>query len=389
MEHDVIVVGGGLIGASFARAARGRSIALVEPAQRTVHTGADAPEGFDARVYALSPGSVAFLEEIKVWQAIAPARKTPVRAMRVRGDDGAARLEFDAYDAGVPELAWIVEDRELQNALWRVLGAQDEFEHCSGAVCASLAVDADGARLALADGRRLSARLVVGADGARSFVRGAAGIAASERSYGQTAVVANFTCARAHGNVAYQWFQAGPVLALLPLPGDRVSMVWSVGDARAAELMAATPEQLAREVGEASRGELGTLETITAPQAFVLRCVVAARVVAPRIALIGDAAHVIHPLAGQGANLGFQDARELAAVLASGAPLRDAGDLRLLRRYERSRREAVLAMRATVNGLFGLFAAESAPLRRVRNLGLNLTGRLPVLRNVLARHALA
>jgi 2-octaprenylphenol hydroxylase len=162
-----------------------------------------------------------------------------------------------------------------------------------------------------------------------------------------------------------------------------------VGDARAAELMAATPEQLARQVEEASRGELGSLETITAPQAFALRCVVAERVVAPRIALIGDAAHVIHPLAGQGANLGLQDARELAAVLASSGPLRDLGDLRLLRRYERSRREAVLAMRATVNGLFGLFAAESAPLRRVRNLGLNLTGRLPVLRNVLARHALA
>jgi ubiquinone biosynthesis UbiH/UbiF/VisC/COQ6 family hydroxylase len=309
--------------------------------------------------------------------------------MRVRGEDAAARLEFDAYDAGVPELAWIVEDRELQNALWRVLGTQDEFVHYAGAVCASLDVDADGAHLALADGRRISSRLVVGADGARSFVRAAAGIAASERSYGQTAVVANFTCARAHGNVAFQWFQGGPVLALLPLPGARVSMVWSVAQARAAELMAATPEALARQVEDASGGELGALEVITPPQSFALRCVVAARAVAPRIALIGDAAHVIHPLAGQGANLGFQDARGLAAVLAETAPLRDLGELRLLRRYERSRSEAVLAMRAAVNGLFGLFGAESAALRRLRNLGLNLTGRLPVIRNVLARRALA
>lgn len=387
MQHDVIVVGGGLIGASFACAARGRRIALVESGRHM--EGAPAPDAFDARVYALSPGSVAFLKSIRVWQAIPPARKTAVHAMRVFGDDGVSRLEFDAYDTGVAELAWIVEDRELQQALWRVLGEQDDFEHYAGAVCADLKVDAEGASLELADGRRVSARLVVGADGARSFVRGAAGIEASERSYGQTAVVANFACSRAHGHVAFQWFQGGPVLALLPLRGNRASMVWSVADALAAELMAATPQQLAREVEEASGGELGTLEVITPPQAFALRGVAAARAVAPRVALIGDAAHVIHPLAGQGANLGFQDARELAAVLAAGGPLRDPGDLRLLRRYERSRREAVLAMRSTVNGLFELFGAQSLPLRRLRNFGLNLTGRLPVLRHVLARRALA
>ena len=389
MQHDVIVVGGGLVGASFARALRGRRIALVESSRHATGAEAAAAEVFDARVYALSPGSVAFLEEIKAWQAIPAARRTPVRTMRVYGDDGAARLDFDAYDTGVPELAWIVEDRELQNAMWRALGTQDDFEHYSGAVCAGLHIDAADARLELADGRSISAHLVIGADGARSFVRSAAGIDACERSYGQTAVVANFSCSRAHANVAFQWFQGGPVLALLPLPGDRTSMVWSVGDARAAELMAAAPQQLARELEQASGGVLGTLEVITPPQAFALRSVVAARTVAPRIALIGDAAHVIHPLAGQGANLGFQDARALAAVLAAAAPLRDPGELRLLRRYERSRREAVLAMRSTVDGLFELFGAQSVPLRRLRNFGLNLTGRLPVVRNVLARHALA
>jgi ubiquinone biosynthesis UbiH/UbiF/VisC/COQ6 family hydroxylase len=387
MEHDVIVVGGGLVGASFARAARGHRIALVEPGRRAAD--APAPHDFDARVYALSPGSVAFLEELKVWQAIAPARKTRVCAMRVRGDDDTAQLEFDAYDAGVPELAWIVEDRELQNALWRVLGAQDEFVHYAGANCEDLTVDAGGAHLTLADARCISARLVIGADGAHSFVRAAAGIGSMERSYRQTAVVANFSCSTPHGNVAFQWFQGGPVLALLPLPGNRISMVWSAGEALAAELMAAAPDALAHRVEEASDRVLGTLEVITPPQPFGLRCVVAARAVAPRIALIGDAAHVIHPLAGQGANLGFQDARSLAQVLAAAGPLRDPGDLRLLRRYERSRREAVLAMRSTVNGLFELFAAQSMPLRRLRNFGLNLTGRLPVLRNVLARQALA
>ena len=389
MQYDIVVVGGGLVGASFARAARGRRIALVDSLPRPGGGEAGASDRFDARVYALSPGSVAFLEEIKAWQTIAPERKTPVHSMRVRGDGGGAGLEFDAYDAGVPELAWMVEDRELQNALWRVLATQDAFEHYAGASCRSLAVDPGGAHLELADGRRVSARLVVGADGARSFVRNAAGILASERSYGQRAVVANFACARAHRNVALQWFQGGPVLALLPLPGDCVSMVWSVGETRAAELMAASPAEFTRRVEAASGGELGALEMITPPQAFPLRSITALRCVAPRIALIGDAAHVIHPLAGQGANLGFQDARALAAVLAGAAPVRDPGDLRLLRRYERSRSEPVFAMRATVNGLFLLFGADSGALRRLRNFGLNLTGRLPVLRNVLARHALA
>ena len=389
MEHDLIVVGGGLVGASFARAARGCRVALVDPAQRTSGEPAPAPEDFDARIYALSPGSVAFLEQLNAWQQIAPERKTPVRAMRVRGDAAAACLEFDAYDAGVPELAWIVEDRELRRALWQVLGAQDAFEHFAGSASASLAADADAAHLTLADGRRISARLVVGADGARSFVRSAAQIEVSERSYAQSAVVANFSCARPHCNTAFQWFQGGPVLALLPLPGERVSMVWSTGEAHAAQLMSASAAELARQLERASGGELGALELITPPLAFPLHCVSAARCVAPRVALIGDAAHVIHPLAGQGANLGFQDARVLAQVLAEAGTLRDIGELRLLRRYERSRREAVLAMRATVNGLFELFGAESGALRRLRNFGLNLTGSLPVLRNVLARRALA
>ncbi|MBI3375773.1 MAG: UbiH/UbiF family hydroxylase [Betaproteobacteria bacterium] len=389
MEHDLIVVGGGLIGASFARAARGSRVALVDPAAPASSEQARVPEDLDSRIYALSPGSVAFLEQIKAWQEIAPERKCAVRSMRVRGDDAAACLEFDAYDAGVPELAWIVEERELRRALWQALATQDAFVHFAGSACTSLEADADAVHLALADGRRISARLVVGADGARSFVRGAARIEVSERSYAQSAVVANFSCARPHFNIAFQWFQGGPVLALLPLSGERVSMVWSTGEAQAAQLMAASPKELAHRVEQATGSELGALELITPARVFPLHCVSATRCVAPRVALIGDAAHVIHPLAGQGANLGFQDARVLAEVVAGAGTLRDIGELRLLRRYERSRREAVLAMRATVNGLFELFGAESGALRRLRNIGLNLTGSLPVLRNVLARRALA
>jgi ubiquinone biosynthesis UbiH/UbiF/VisC/COQ6 family hydroxylase len=382
---DVAVAGGGVVGAAAARALEGLRVALVcreEPP-------GPVPAGFDARVYALSPGSAAFLERLGAWSAI---DKTPVHAMRVYGDDGASLIEFDAYRSGVGELAWIVEDRLLQQALWRGLKEQDGLALFSASDLRELRVGERQADLGLADGRAIAAQLVVGADGARSFVRAQAGIACEERPYGQTAVVANFACARPHRNVAFQWFEGGSrqgaVLALLPLPGDHVSMVWSVNATEAARLMALDAEALARAVAGASRHALGELRLVTPPRGFPLQRLAAARLVAPRIALAGDAAHVIHPLAGQGANLGLQDARVLAAALAGREPGRDAGELRLLRRYERARAEPLLAMGATVHGLYRLFDARGAAPARLRNAGLNFADRLPVLKNLLMRHAM-
>ncbi len=387
MDFDVAVIGSGLVGASFARAARGLSVALVG-AEPHAAPPAARPDAFDARIYAISPGSAAFLRDLKVWPLLPRERLTPVHAMRIYGDDGRSLLEFDAYRTGVAELAWIVEDRLLHEALWRALEARDHLEHFAPAECEALEVSERAASLRLRDGRSLNARLVVGADGAHSFVRRAAGIAAREAAYGQTAVVANFACERPHGNVAYQWFGGGPVLALLPLPGNHVSMVWSRSDADAARLLGLDPAALSREVAEASRHALGALSLVTPPRGFALRRLDTPRLVAPRIALIGDAAHVVHPLAGQGANLGFQDARELADVLVRREPGRDPGDLRLLRRYARARAEPVLAMGATVHGLYRLFDSRSELLARSRNAGLNLTNRLPLLKTMLARQAI-
>ena len=185
MQRDLVVVGGGPVGASLARAARGLSVALI--AQQ--RPAAVSPDAFDARVYALSPGNVAFLKEIGAWQAMPQQRLVPVHAMRIYGDH-ASSLEFDAYGAGVPEIAWIVEDALLQDALWRDL----EVEVLAPAQCASLSIGENEAILELADERRISGKLVVGADGANSFVRREAGIAAADRDYGQSAVVANFRC---------------------------------------------------------------------------------------------------------------------------------------------------------------------------------------------------
>lgn len=338
---------------------------------------------FDARVYALSPGNVEFLRRLGAWRHIPSARLQSVLAMRVFGDDGASRLDFDAYGAGVPELAWIVEDSALQDALWRSL----EAEVLAPAVPERLEFAVDRATLSLRGGRRISAALVAGADGASSFVRREAGIAVQEKSYEQAAVVANFHCEKAHGAVAHQWFQGGPVLALLPLPGSQVSMVWSLPAARAGELAALAPDALCREVESASRRMLGELSLATPAKSYPLRRLRAYRIVQPRLALLGDAAHVIHPLAGQGLNLGLQDAQALAAVLAAREPARDPGELRLLRRYERSRAEPILAMDAVVDGLFSLFGRQGASWSRLRNAGLNLTDRFPVLKNILIRQA--
>ena len=387
MDFDLVVVGAGLVGASFARAARGLSTALIAPASRAA-THATAPGGFDARVYALSPGNVEFLRELKAWQSIPPERLTAVHAMRVFGDDGRSLLEFDAYRAGVDALAWIVEDGVLQEALWRALEARDGLEVLAPAQCERLELSAGHAAVHLRDGRRLQGKLVVGADGAHSFVRESAGLGAAERAYGQTAVVANFACEQPHRNVARQWFQGGPVLALLPLAGSHVSMVWSVADDEAARLQALESDALCREVEQASHGAYGALTLVTPARGFVLRRLTAGRMVAPRVALVGDAAHVVHPLAGQGANLGFQDARALARVLAAREPVRDPGDLRLLRRYARARAEGVMAMDAAVHGLYRLFASRGRAVSMLRNAGLNLTDRVPVLKNILMRQAM-
>lgn len=387
MKFDVAVIGAGLVGTAFARAARGISVALL--ASAPVAPGARAPgAALDSRLYAISPANAGFLSALGVWQQMTSSRLAPVHAMRIFGDDGRSMLEFDAYRTGVSELAWIVEETELLSALWQGIEACETVTVLHGAHCNALEIGAKAARLQLTDGRALSAALVAGADGANSFVRAQAGLDARPEPYGQTAVVANFDSERPHRGTAFQWFQGDAVLALLPLPGNRVSMVWSLPEGLAEHRMALDADALCAEVRRASRDVLGALSPVTPARGFPLRRLRLPRIIAPRVALLGDAAHVVHPLAGQGANLGFQDARELAAVLSARPPQGDAGDHLLLRRYARARAEPVFAMDATVHGLQQLFAARNGALASLRNTGLQLVDRLPVVKNLLMRHAI-
>src|SRR5688572_7893078 len=351
-EHDIIIVGGGLVGLSLARALAEAdlSLALVEPQPPAAASAASFPaDGWDTRVYAVSPGSAAFLERCGAWQHLPPDRVARVESMCVYGD-AAASLEFTAYDAGIGELAWIVEARALQHGLRTALRGQDMREYCP-ANWTELAIEPGAAALLLDNGPELKAKLVVGADGAESRVRAAAGIAVATREYGQLGVVANFSCERPHRGVAFQWFMRDGVLALLPLPGDRVSMVWSIARKRGQELLGLAAQDLAAAVQAASRGTLGALQLFTPPTAFPLKLQRVTQFVKPRLALVGDAAHNVHPLAGQGMNLGFRDARVLADTLIERGAWRDCGDYALLRRYERARKEDVLALQVTTDGL--------------------------------------
>jgi ubiquinone biosynthesis UbiH/UbiF/VisC/COQ6 family hydroxylase len=287
------------------------------------------------------------------------------------------------------ELAWVVEARELQGALWDALEATPHVELHAGTRCADIDWAQDYARLTLDNGSALEARLVVGADGSESWVRRHAGIAVTTSDYRQLGVVANFEAERAHAGVAFQWFTGESVLALLPLPGTRVSMVWSAPEAHAHELLAMTAEGLCAEVERASSGVLGALRIITPPAAFPLKRQHVERLVEPRAALIGDAAHNIHPLAGQGVNLGLRDARALAENLAGRGPQRDCGDYALLRRYERARSEDIAALELTTDGLSKLFNAPAVWMARLRNFGLTFVDAQGPLKTVLARRAAA
>jgi ubiquinone biosynthesis UbiH/UbiF/VisC/COQ6 family hydroxylase len=307
--------------------------------------------------------------------------------MLIYGDREPGRLEFSAYDAGLRELAWTAESRELQSALWDALTESGGATLLAPSRCADLAWQADSARLTLDDGRELAARLVVGADGADSWVRARAGIREHVHDYGELGVVANFETARSHADTAFQWFREDGVLALLPLPGRRVSMVWSTPLADAHALLAASAETLSRAVTDASAGVVGECTLITGPAAFPLKRQRVEHLVEPRVALVGDAAHNIHPLAGQGVNLGLRDAQALAGVLAARGPQRDCGDYALLRRYERARREDILALEVTTDGLEKLFKPRAVWLAGLRNFGLAAVDALPPLKTALVRRA--
>lgn len=382
-QFDLIIVGGGLAGASLALALRDSRlrIALVES-----HVPRP-PENWDARIYAISPANAAFLEAIGAWKHLDMTRVAPIRAMQVQGDGG-GKIDFSAFETGVSELGWILESSLMAGEFWESAKRQGNLTIFCPGKPAELEIRHDAAVLHLSDGVILSGKLLVGADGRDSWVRHSVGLAAVNTPYGEKGLVANFATEKPHRNIAYQWFRDDGVLAYLPLPGNRISIVWSTPDENADILCALSPEQLCSRVADAGQHVLGQLELLTPAAAFPLRLMRVPQTVGPRVALVGDAAHGIHPLSGHGINLGFQDAAELAGLLAAAPPWLDIGQERFLQRYQRARREEIVLMQLATDGLRRLFRESSPGLRPLRNIGLNLTNRLSFVKNSLVRYAL-
>ena len=378
----VLVLGGGAVGLAFAAAARGMQVRVLEGGPPRP---ASDPDLTDARVFALSPGTRAFLESIGAWRRIPSERIAEVLRMDVRGDDGSSRLEF-APPTGGP-LAWIVEGNRLSRALAEAAVANGATL-ANGVTAKSLQANASGVRLERTDGAVETAELLVGSDGVDSWTRGALGLASTAKRYPETALVANFRCEKPTRGVARQWFRPDGILAWLPLPGDRLSIVWSARGDLARDLAALEPGELARRVRDAGGAEAGEMVVEGAPAVFPLRLVRVPQVAVAGAVLIGDAAHGVHPLAGQGVNLGFQDAKSLAEALASRSPLERPGDLALLRRHERARRADVDAMQFVTDRLEWLFGIETPLVARFRNAGLRLVDAAPLGKRLLAAHAM-
>ncbi|WP_176100864.1 UbiH/UbiF family hydroxylase [Burkholderia cepacia] len=383
-SFDVAVVGGGLVGktAALALTQSGYKTALL--AQPAAPRPADLV--FDTRVYALSSSSQALLERLRVWQALDHGRLAPVYDMRVYGD-AHAELHFSAYQASVPQLAWIAESSLVEASLDAALRFQPNLTWFE-ARAQGFDVHDDAAVLTLSSGQVLEADLVVGADGAHSWVRSQMGAKVERRDYRQTGVVANFKASLPHRETAYQWFHEGEIVALLPLPDGHVSLVWSAHTAHADELLALDPAQLAAEVERVTHGQVGTLDCVTPAAGFPLALQTVDKLIAPRVALVGDAAHLIHPLAGQGMNLGLRDVAALADAIAGKESFRNLGDTVLLRRYERSRREDIRALMVATDGLQRLFAVPGSLAKAVRNAGMAFVGAQPLVKRWLVSAAL-
>jgi len=385
METEVVIVGGGPTGASLAAALAdcGVSSAIVDPRTRLAAPAAE----FDARVYALRPASVLFLESCGIWANVDDSRLCPVHEMRVSGDDGVSVLRFDAYRAGLAQLAVIAEDANLQHAARVTLQAKPLATLVAGRTVVDARWGEREVELVLDDGSDVRAQLAVAADGADSRLRTLAGIEVDSRLYRQRALVANFHAEKPHHCVAFQWFRDDGVLALLPLPGDRVSMVWSTAEDNAGQLAALAPRELARRVAAASGNQLGELSLSGPASTFALRWMRPRTILAPRLVIVGDAAHNVHPLAGQGLNLGLADCEALAAVIARRLPAESIASASLLARYRRTRAEEIAAMQLATDGLQRLFDTRLPGVKWLRNTGLRLVDRLAPVKYELVKRA--
>lgn len=389
-RFDVLISGGGMVGLPL-------GLALAQGGLKTVIADAAPPAtvldpNFDGRVSALAYASVRMLTALGVWDRLVPHAQ-PIREILVT--DGQAgkpaspfSLHFDAQEVGAQALGHIAENRHIRAALYRGVEACPNLELMAPAKVKSLTVDAGGAVVRLADGDEISAALVIAADGRDSPLRSQMGVQVIGWSYPQTGIVATVEHERPHNGVAYEHFLPSGPFAILPMTGNRSSLVWTEAKTKAPALLALDETGFHEELSRRFGGHLGKIRSAGPRWSYPLSFHLARDFVRPRFALAGDCAHGIHPIAGQGLNLGLKDGAALAEVLLDAGRLgRDIGALDTLKRYERWRRFDSFALAASTDALNRLFSNDIAPLRHLRDLGLGIVDSIGPARRFFMRHA--
>jgi len=386
--YDIIVVGSGMVGASMAAAFKGsdQKVLVIDAGS---YTSESLPESYDIRVSAITEASRRFLQSLGVWSELEAFRVAPYREMFVWDAGTDAAIHFDVNQSTRDELGYIVENRAIQHYLLKQIEQAGNIDFLPESQLESFSMNSDETvTVTLQNGTCFSCSVLVGADGGRSKVRELAGIDTSGWQYDQSAVVATIKTEKSLNATAWQCFHPQGPLAFLPLQEHLCSIVWSTTPAHAAELKALPKEEFEIQLADAFEQRLGAVELESERGVFPLQLQYASQYVKPGVALIGDAAHSIHPLAGQGVNLGFLDAACLVDVLQDAKKSGKAiGSMAVLRRYERWRKGDNLAMMYMMDAFKRMFAIETGPLKQVRNSGMRLTNAIQPLKDLILQGA--
>lgn len=397
VNADIIIVGAGLVGlaAAIAFTLQQKNVVLVSSYQ-PIDNQATSQSVWDERVYTLTPATENWLENLGVWENIDKTRVSSIDAMHIWNAD--RELLLKSEDANLAKMGLIVENQNVMNALWQKVQALG-VTVITDAECVD--IEQAQAKITLSLHNKsvqnksdknlteINAKLLIAADGIHSWVRQKLNIGLIQKSYQQTAIVANFLAEKPHNNIARQWFNPHETLALLPLPDNYVSMVWSLSTEQAAELLNLSNNELSDRVQFQAKHILGALEIVGQVKSIELHQKTTTQLIAERVVIIGDAAHQIHPMAGQGVNLGFRDVMKLTALSTKLQSMHDIGETGFLRQYERARKADVSAMNYLTSGLDYLFASEQTLLKKLTQFGLQQINRQAGIKKILINQAVS